>query len=258
MFRIINRFIISKHLSRLSNGSLKSHKYYSSEPPDKVLSVRLKSPSDRKPEELETGSSDTFYRRTASELNLFGPHDLRAPLNGNIGLGSEAILFEAKTLVNIIRKTTSIERINNLSQKGLNSNAIDIESLDTGSDEKRFQKLFRILKYQKLFPQEMSSATESTDFMAFNAHDLPFKVIKKFEALFTTSNRSKFNNGLTALTLTKKTANDMSGYSQEVELERETFFEEFITDAKNICVELQKSGFWADFIDPYSGQPFLV
>ena len=100
----LNRFIVSKHLKRISNVSQKSRHYYSSEPPDKVLSIRVNSPSERNLQSIGTEITDAFLRTTSSELNLLGPHDLRAPLNGNIGLAFEdRQRLEAQNLLKLIR-----------------------------------------------------------------------------------------------------------------------------------------------------------
>ena len=254
----LNRFIISKHLKRITNVSLKSSHYYSSEPPDKVLSVRISSPSDRNLEEIGGDVSEPFFRTTTSELNLFGPHDMRAPLNGNIGIGFEdRRRLEAQALLRQIRNTTAIEKIQQIS-KSRQISSVDIQTLVSDGHQNRCNKFFRVLKYQRLFPQEMVSVSETSDNIDCSAHDLPFRVLNKFATLFSSSKRSEFIDGLTAVTLTKKTINDMTAYSEDIELEREKFFEQFISNAKNICEELLKDGFWADFIDPYSGQPFLV
>lgn len=40
-----------------------------------------------------------------------------------------------------------------------------------------------------------------------------------------------------------------------------TFFKfnfQFLITAKNICGKLRKSGYWADFVNPFSGRPYLV
>ncbi|OBS66200.1 hypothetical protein A6R68_05260, partial [Neotoma lepida] len=65
--------------------------------------------------------------------------------------------------------------------------------------------------------------------------------------------REVANNKLMVLTVTQKTENDMTVWSEEVELEREMLLEKFINGAKEICYALRAEGYWADFIDPSSG-----
>ncbi|XP_066486637.1 cobalamin trafficking protein CblD [Tiliqua scincoides] len=76
---------------------------------------------------------------------------------------------------------------------------------------------------------------------------------KDFELLFP----DVTSNDLTVLTVTQKTINDMTAWSQEVEKEREILIEMFISGAKEICNALGAEGYWADFIDPTSGLPFF-
>ncbi|CAD7694137.1 unnamed protein product [Nyctereutes procyonoides] len=63
-------------------------------------------------------------------------------------------------------------------------------------------------------------------------------------------------NKLMILTMTQKTKNDMTVWSEEVENEREMLLEKFINGAKEICYALPE-GYWVDFIDPSSGLAFF-
>ncbi|XP_063285486.1 cobalamin trafficking protein CblD [Pelobates fuscus] len=65
------------------------------------------------------------------------------------------------------------------------------------------------------------------------------------------------SNNLMVMTVTQKTANDMTTWSQEVENERELLLEKFINGAKEICYALRAEGYWADFIDPSSGLAYF-
>ena len=59
----------------------------------------------------------------------------------------------------------------------------------------------------------------------------------------------------TVVSLCQKTTNDMSGWSEEVEEERETLIKLYSETAKELCNVLRNNGYWADFIDPCSGKP---
>lgn len=65
------------------------------------------------------------------------------------------------------------------------------------------------------------------------------------------------SNNLMVMTVTQKTANDMTTWSEEVESERELLLEKFINGAKEICFALRAEGYWADFIDPSSGLAYF-
>jgi hypothetical protein len=62
---------------------------------------------------------------------------------------------------------------------------------------------------------------------------------------------------LTVLNLTQKSSNDMSAWSVQMELEREQLTLGFVESATTICAALRNRGYWADFIDPASGRPYL-
>ncbi|KAF5890238.1 methylmalonic aciduria and homocystinuria type D protein, mitochondrial, partial [Clarias magur] len=61
------------------------------------------------------------------------------------------------------------------------------------------------------------------------------------------------SSGMMVLTVTQRTENDMTAWSEEVDQEREQMLATFIDGAKEICHALHTEGFWADFIDPSSG-----
>ncbi|KAI6649196.1 Methylmalonic aciduria and homocystinuria type D-like protein, mitochondrial-like isoform X2 [Oopsacas minuta] len=62
---------------------------------------------------------------------------------------------------------------------------------------------------------------------------------------------------LSVICLSEHTINDMSKWSQRMAEEREDLTLNFINSAKEICARIEEHGFWADLIDPSSGQPFL-
>ncbi|XP_077641014.1 cobalamin trafficking protein CblD [Lonchura striata] len=62
---------------------------------------------------------------------------------------------------------------------------------------------------------------------------------------------------LTVLTVTQRSAQDMSAWSAEAQQEREQLLDKFINGAKEICYAIAAEGYWADFIDPTSGLAFF-
>jgi hypothetical protein len=88
------------------------------------------------------------------------------------------------------------------------------------------------------------------------AHEVPLLVRKNFKELFP--GREICGPGpLTAITVSRRTEQDMSAWSEEMEAEREELTVEFISTASKICESLRQAGFWADFIDPSSGRPYF-
>ncbi|GAA6067617.1 metabolism of cobalamin associated Db [Tachysurus ichikawai] len=65
------------------------------------------------------------------------------------------------------------------------------------------------------------------------------------------------SSSMMVLTVTQRTENDMTAWSEEVDKEREQLLAKFIEGAKEICYALHSEGFWADFIDPSSGLAFF-
>lgn len=57
---------------------------------------------------------------------------------------------------------------------------------------------------------------------------------------------------LTVVTLTQKANGRMSS-----DLETEQLTKQFVLAAEDICSKLKRAGYWADFINPFSGLPYL-
>lgn len=91
--------------------------------------------------------------------------------------------------------------------------------------------------------------------LEYVAQELPIALRKDFQDLFP--DRQLDNDNMTVITLSQQTQNDMTGWSNEVEIEREHLLESFISGASDICKALKQSGYWADFIDPASGRPYF-
>jgi hypothetical protein len=87
------------------------------------------------------------------------------------------------------------------------------------------------------------------------AKECPKLLKNEFKDLFL--NHDMNTGDLTVLTLSQKTENDMSAWSQEMEVERDALTSQFIEAASQVCSLLKEAGYWADFIDPSSGRPYL-
>lgn len=62
---------------------------------------------------------------------------------------------------------------------------------------------------------------------------------------------------LTILTLSQKSS-DLSSIGQDDEAEQERLAKMFVLGAMVICIKLRLAGYWADFINPFSGRPYLT
>lgn len=95
----------------------------------------------------------------------------------------------------------------------------------------------------------------SVDMLECIAQEIPDAWRKDFSDLFP--DRDIHAGDLTVITLSQRTQNDMTSWSEEVESEREQLLANFISGASDICQALKQAGYWADFIDPSSGRPYL-
>jgi len=66
------------------------------------------------------------------------------------------------------------------------------------------------------------------------------------------------NKALVLINLSHRTKNDMSGWNDLVEQERENLIEKFVQGAQLICEFLKRQNWFADFIDPLTGKPFYA
>ncbi|XP_013885428.1 metabolism of cobalamin associated Db isoform X2 [Austrofundulus limnaeus] len=103
--------------------------------------------------------------------------------------------------------------------------------------------------------QEVSSAQHyfSTSGVECAVQSCPQILKKDFCSMFPEAPSSD----MMVVTVTQKTQNDMSSWSPVVEQERDQMLDKFVAGAQEICLSLQKQGFWADFIDPSSGLAYF-
>lgn len=116
-------------------------------------------------------------------------------------------------------------------------------------------------------PNEASKAETTTTTMSFlddlknvecRIQSCPESLVKGFKGLFADLpiTGGSQTDSFTVITLSQKTENDMTSWSDEVEQERDTLTGVFIDNAKEICAKIQDNGYWADFIEPSSGHAF--
>lgn len=92
--------------------------------------------------------------------------------------------------------------------------------------------------------------------LELRAMDCPPALLKDLIGMFPDQKLTS-QSRVTVLNLTQKSDNDMSAWSLQMEMERDKLTQVFIDSATNICEELKQEGYWADFIDPTSGRPYL-
>ncbi|KAI4903960.1 hypothetical protein NFI96_013326 [Prochilodus magdalenae] len=170
-------------------------------------------------------------------MGPFGPQDKRFQLPGNVGFGChlEGIAQQRPTSVHrtvpdVLTAPSSCERHEFVMAQFVSEFH---EKEDTSSS------------------QSVSSVEQYFDHSKVECaiQSCPELLKRDFESMFPEAPSS----GMMVVTVTQKTKNDMTAWSEEVDQEREELLAKFITGAKEICLALQAEGFWADFIDPSSG-----
>eukprot|EP00794_Sanderia_malayensis_P003013 gene3013-3471_t len=174
------------------------------------------------------------------------PMDPHYPLPGSIGIDYKQFSEEAT----FVKKAAE-------PQKTLASAFIELEP-----EEMRKQIVIDRFLDEK-FREEIEGATQVSsksdkklENVEFSVQECPNFIKKSFLELFPDSELKK-EDQLTIMTISQKTDNDMTAWSEEVEAEREALFEIFVENAKQVCELLHSAGYWADFIDPSSGQAFF-
>lgn len=83
------------------------------------------------------------------------------------------------------------------------------------------------------------------------AYQCPKSLMNDFQNYFRLYSISE--TPLTIITVSFKTENDMATWNNKVDNEREFITQLFVDTASNLCKSFEEQGFWADFVDPSSG-----
>ncbi|NP_001090000.1 uncharacterized protein LOC735071 [Xenopus laevis] len=174
-------------------------------------------------------------------MGPFGPQDQRFQLPGNAGFDIH---------VNGIGNKRKIE---------VNTNLPDLLTEPKPSERHEFVMAQFLTEFQgsevSLQPQELNTMESYFEHAKVECamQSCPDLLKKDFASMFPEIP----GNNLMVVTVTQRTTNDMTTWSQEVENEREILIEKFINGAKEICYALRTEGYWADFIDPLSGLAYF-
>jgi len=201
-------------------------------------------------------------------LGVFAPKDPRCCLPGNVGLDHHLLAAEFKPLKTATSED-GLEDARTVATEAAVKESMQVYSSDLFTrftdKEHQAQTLHSACDYlQNTADAEASACCDILEVFPEiagmrNLHcqlrEAPALLKRELQGLFP--GRDVINSQLSVITLAQKTLNDMTGWSIDVEDERETLVDVFITAAKEICGRLHGEGYWADFIDPCSGKPYL-
>ncbi|KAK0094687.1 hypothetical protein PV326_010298 [Microctonus aethiopoides] len=157
---------------------------------------------------------------------LFGPRGFRFYLPGSIGPG----WLDKSTTAQVETQSVIISSINNNNDDGDDEVNVKIPMRHRGNIDPNQPSLICV------------------------AQECPILLRKGIMELFP-SCVDATSPQLTIITITQKLNPRMMRWSKEIETERLAKF--FLLAASDICTKLKMFGYWADFINPFSGQPYL-
>ncbi len=206
--------------------------------------------------------------------------DSTFPLPGNIALSDELqnLIFEATQLRTMNQnpglRPTGHKILSNNSQLGYSDEDLTSELFSFQGTSAVPVEESRIITIEKMIKVLQASRSEfgvrsPLDFselqqVIYNYHEQPIEVCtfacpdfikQQLRPLFPVESGLMKRN-IILINLSHQTVNDMSGWNEDVESERENLVQKFIHGAQLICEYLKLQNYFADFIDPLNGKPF--
>lgn len=189
--------------------------------------------------------SDMGLRTVCPDENMqpFGPQDQRLQLPGNVGFDCHLQGLAEQKKSRALRMVPDV--LSSLSSSETHEFVLAQSAGEFSCQEKG----------EPASSQDINRAQQCFDNSSLECaiQSCPELLKRDFQSMFPEAPSS----GMTVVTVTQKTQNDMTSWSAEVEQEREQMLDRFVDGAKEICYALQREGFWADFIDPCSGLAFF-
>ncbi|KAK5982619.1 Methylmalonic aciduria and homocystinuria type D [Trichostrongylus colubriformis] len=173
----------------------------------------------------------------ARQNSLLGP-DKQFPLNGDV---CPKILLQEQPFVQRSAPPSLMDQNTRTIQEVLSTSRVDADANYSN-------------KIQETLLEE-AQANAGDWPVELTVQECPRLLKKDMKHLFPGMHFDNVN--VSVMNITQKTKNDMKAWSEEMEQEREMLTASFISSATAICTTLRRCGYWADFIDPSSGRPYL-
>ncbi|XP_022661567.1 methylmalonic aciduria and homocystinuria type D homolog, mitochondrial-like isoform X2 [Varroa destructor] len=178
-----------------------------------------------------------------NEVSLFGPKDQRLPLPGDVGIPPSELRPE-------FTYRTPLER------NSRHLTELDIYGVELSEDRQR--KIYSRLVNETPHGPDLSETEGISQLgpgLNWEARECPLLMKKDFQELFP--QYDIITMPLTVITVTQRTEYDNTLWSEEGDCERQRITENFVIMARKVVRQLTAAGYWADFIDPSSGRPYL-
>ncbi|CAH8528074.1 unnamed protein product [Schistosoma margrebowiei] len=130
-----------------------------------------------------------------------------------------------------------------------------VHTLPPMKEENYAAALLNVYNEKEFSESQPSIIPPVSDQLECTIHTCPVLVQQALANVFPS--RKLSSKPLTALILSHHTNESLDAWSEEAADEREQLARSFITSAIEICSSLKELGYWADFIDPFTGKPYI-
>ncbi|ETN71149.1 hypothetical protein NECAME_00838 [Necator americanus] len=180
-----------------------------------------------------------FVKEAAGRQNsLLGPADKQFPLPGDV---CHKMLLQEQPIVKPSIAPSVLDVNTHSVQDLLSTSRVDADPHYSA-------------KVEELVLEE--AQTNAGDWpVELTVQECPRLLKRDMKHLFPGMNFDNVN--VTVMNIAQKSENDMKAWSEEMQEERDMLTASFISSATAMATTLRRCGYWADFIDPSSGRPYL-
>ncbi|XP_054915650.1 metabolism of cobalamin associated Da [Poeciliopsis prolifica] len=171
-------------------------------------------------------------------MGPFGPQDQRFQLPGNVGfdchlegMENQKKALVHKTVPDVLTTPNSMERHQFILAQFVNEFHEKLGPLST-----------RVHKAEQYFNQTDTDCSVSS---------CPELLKKELELMFPSAPTAS----ITVVTVTQRSSHQLDGAAEP---DRDQLLHKFVSGAKEMCFALWTAGYWADFIDPTTGEAFFA
>ncbi|CAI2349379.1 unnamed protein product [Caenorhabditis sp. 36 PRJEB53466] len=177
---------------------------------------------------------------TPRQNSLLGPNDSQYPFQGDVSFAHKPLSLRQQVEASRIEK--ALENTEHSLIALLSNNAIEVDRTHLTQ-----------IKEEAMAELQANAADVEIE---LSAVECPKLLKREMKYLFPQMETHKMKE-ITIFNLTQKSEFDMKAWSEAMEEERDKLTASFVMSANAICKTLNHYGYWADFIDPSSGRPYM-